>query len=60
MAVISEKIETRIAHKCDVLVVGGGFAGIAAAISDDFTILDASDVQARLRERGVKLHECEL
>ena len=33
MSFISEKIETPVAHKCDVLVVGGGFAGIAAALS---------------------------
>ena len=33
MEFISEKIETKIAHECDVLVVGGGFAGIAAALS---------------------------
>ena len=30
---ITEKIETKVTHKCDVLVVGGGFAGIAAALS---------------------------
>lgn len=29
----SEKLETKVAHECDVLVVGGGFAGIAAALS---------------------------
>ena len=33
MSTIIEKIETKVAHKCDVLVVGGGFAGIAAALS---------------------------
>lgn len=33
MDFISEKVETKIAHECDVLVVGGGFAGIAAALS---------------------------
>ena len=33
MDFISESIETRVAHECDVLVVGGGFAGIAAALS---------------------------
>ena len=33
MKTFSEKIETRVAHECDVLVVGGGFAGIAAALS---------------------------
>ena len=33
MKTVSEKIETRVAHECDVLVVGGGFAGIAAALS---------------------------
>ncbi len=33
MKKISESIETNVAHSCDVLVVGGGFAGIAAALS---------------------------
>ena len=33
MNYISEKIETKVLHECDVLVVGGGFAGIAAALS---------------------------
>ena len=33
MNYISEKIETKVTHECDVLVVGGGFAGIAAALS---------------------------
>lgn len=33
MKTFSERIETRVAHECDVLVVGGGFAGIAAALS---------------------------
>jgi len=33
MKEIKETLSTPIAHKCDVLVVGGGFAGIAAALS---------------------------
>ena len=33
MKTISEAIETKVNHQCDVLVVGGGFAGIAAALS---------------------------
>ena len=33
MKEIKETISTKIAHECDVLVVGGGFAGIAAALS---------------------------
>ena len=30
---ICERIETRIAKQCDVLVCGGGFAGISAALA---------------------------
>lgn len=30
---ITERIETKIAYKCDVLVCGGGFAGISAALA---------------------------
>ena len=33
MKEIKETLSTPIAHRCDVLVVGGGFAGIAAALS---------------------------
>ncbi len=33
MKTIVENLKTEIRHKCDVLVVGGGFAGIAAALS---------------------------
>ena len=33
MKAINEQIKTEIKHECDVLVVGGGFAGIAAALS---------------------------
>ena len=30
---ISEKLETKIADSCDVLVCGGGIAGISAALA---------------------------
>ncbi len=33
MKTIIEKLETKVKHECDVLVVGGGFAGISAALS---------------------------
>ncbi len=33
MKTIVEKLQTEVKHECDVLVVGGGFAGIAAALS---------------------------
>ena len=33
MKTISQNIEIKVQHDCDVLVVGGGFAGIAAALS---------------------------
>ena len=33
MKTVSERLETKVAHECDVLVIGGGFAGIAAALS---------------------------
>jgi hypothetical protein len=54
---ITEKIETKVTHKCDVL---GEAAGLMAAMSDDFTTLEVGEVQEKLRMRGVKLHEREL
>ena len=33
MNFVYEQFETKVAHECDVLVIGGGFAGIAAALS---------------------------
>ena len=33
MSVITEVLKTPVAHKCDVLVAGGGVAGIAAALA---------------------------
>ena len=30
---IEEHLKTRVANKCDVLVCGGGIAGIAAALA---------------------------
>lgn len=33
MDFVHEQFETKVAHECDVLVIGGGFAGIAAALS---------------------------
>lgn len=32
-SVISERLETKVAYECDVLVAGGGFAGISASLS---------------------------
>ena len=40
--------------------VTGQAAGTAAALTDDFTSLDVSFLQARLKERGVRIHETEL
>jgi len=37
--------------------VTGEAAGVAAAMSDDFTTLDVSELQARLRECGVIIHK---
>ena len=31
--VIKETLETKVSHSCDVLVCGGGFAGISAALA---------------------------
>ena len=30
---ISEKLETNVSETCDILVCGGGFAGISAALA---------------------------
>ena len=40
--------------------VTGEAAGTAAAMTDDFTTLDISLLQAKLKENGVVLHECDL
>jgi len=40
--------------------VTGEAAGIAAAMTDDFSTLDVSALQARLADNGVKLHENEI
>lgn len=40
--------------------VTGQAAGIAAAISDDFAAIDLEQLQSRLRENGVVLHEQDL
>ena len=47
-------------ERYDVAVCGGGFAGIAAAMTDDFPSLDVAALQERLRSRGVVLHEQDL
>ena len=33
MKFVNESIKTTVKHECDVFVGGGGFAGIAAALS---------------------------
>ena len=48
---------SRVIPCCSVM---GEAAGLAAAMSDDFTALDVKEMQKVLRERGVKLHESEL
>lgn len=45
---------SRVIPCCSVM---GEAAGIAAALSDDFTALDVKEIQKVLRARGVKLHE---
>lgn len=49
-----------ISRVIPVCVVSGEAAGIAAAISQDFTKLDVAEVQTILRRRGIPLHESEL
>lgn len=44
---------TRVIPVC---AVSGEAAGVAAAMSDDFTTIDIAALQAELRKRGVKLH----
>ena len=48
---------SRVIPCCSVM---GEAAGLMAALSDDFTTLDVTEVQKRLQNRGIKLHECEL
>ena len=40
--------------------VTGEAAGLAAAISDDFSAFNINELQSRLKERGVRIHEAEL
>jgi len=40
--------------------VTGEAAGVAASLTEDFKSLDVKVLQKRLKECGVKLHECEL
>ena len=40
--------------------VTGEAAGVAAAMTDDFSALDVTELQAELRRRGVVLHESDL
>ena len=40
--------------------VTGQAAGIAAAMTDDMTALDVAELQRKLRENGVVLHEADL
>ncbi len=40
----------------DVVVAGGGVAGIAAAMGGDVDALDVSALQKKLEENGVVLH----
>jgi len=47
----------RVIPCCSVM---GEAAGLAAAMSSDFTTLDVRELQAALTARGVKLHEGEL
>ena len=48
---------TRVIPAC---AVTGQAIGTALALSDDLPALDVSTLQARLRNDGVRLHECEL
>lgn len=48
---------SRVIPCCSVM---GEAAGLAAAMTDDFTTLDVKEIQKKLYARGVKLHECEL
>ena len=57
---MKERFTTPVAYTCDVLVCGGGFAGIAAAMTDDFATLDVKALQEELVRRGVILHEADI
>ena len=47
----------RVIPCCSVM---GEAAGLAAAMSSDFTTINVKELQAALYARGVKLHENEL
>ena len=55
MRTISENITTSYIDDYDVVVVGGGVAGVAAAMIDDFSALSVEALQAELSRRGVVL-----
>ena len=47
-------------YKYDIAVIGGGAAGLAAAMTDDFSTLNVSELQEKLRKNGVVIHEKDL
>jgi hypothetical protein len=49
-----------VRYTVDVFVGGGGPAGTAAAMTDDFTKLDVNELQKILVKNGVVLHEKDL
>ena len=53
------EIELPICYECDVTVVGGGVAGIAAVMSGKGEV-SVEKLQNILREKGQKLHIEEL
>ncbi len=60
----NETFQTQVTKECDVFVAGGGIAGIAAALAaamtDDFGALDVTQLQEKLKNAGVILHEKDL
>ena len=55
MESIREAFDTKVCGSCDVLVAGGGVAGIAAAMCCDFSRIKILELQNRLKKNGVRI-----
>lgn len=59
MESIREAFDTKVCGSCDVLVAGGGVAGIVAALAAamccDFSRINIEELQNRLKKNGVRI-----